>query len=109
MEGLYTFSWVNYENPDPETKTFVDKYRAKYGEVPPFLATPVWDGMFIYKAAVEKAKSFDKAKVAEALESLQYKGVAGQYNLTKENHTGISPDAYKPVQAKGGKFVYLPP
>jgi len=107
LEGVYSFSWLDYDAPDAETRAFIDAYRSRHGEPPPVLATAAWDGLFLYKAAVERAQDFDPERVAQALEHLEYKGVAGHYRFSSENHTGFGADAYRVIQARHGRFVPL--
>ncbi len=63
-------SWNYYETTDtPENKAFVEAYKAKFGEsrVTSDPAEAAYDAVYLWKAACEKAGSFDVDAVREAI------------------------------------------
>ena len=50
-------------------------------KTPNDLSVPEYDGIYLYKAAVEKAGSFDEAKVLAALPQVSFKGPRGAINM----------------------------
>lgn len=63
-------SWNYYETTDtPENKAFVEAYKAKFGEsrVTSDPAEAAYDAVYLWKAACEKAGSFDVDAVKEAI------------------------------------------
>ncbi len=81
--------------PDNPLKTEIGKFlkpwRAKYGDRDPNWAGRGWDAVMLIKAAVEKSKSFDGAKVRAALETLNnFQGTTGVYHFSPTNHQGIT-------------------
>jgi len=72
IEGSYA-GWNYFQTIDsPENKKFVDAYKAKYG-ADAVVTDPMVHGyldVYMWKAAVEKAQSFDPAKVRAAAVTL---------------------------------------
>ncbi len=82
-----------YEIND-RTKALVDKLSKNY-ETTPVLTTAsqAYDAVYLLKASIENAGSFDNALVRDALEDIDnVQGVMKQYNkpFTKTNHEGIN-------------------
>lgn len=74
-----------------EIGRFLKPWRAKYGERDPNWAARGWDGLMLTVAAVEKAKSFDGAKVRDAYEAITgFQGTTGVYDFSPTNHQGIT-------------------
>lgn len=74
-----------------EIATFLEPWRAKYGDRDPNWAGRGWDAVILTVAAIEKAKSFDGPKVRDALESISgFQGTTGIYNFSPTNHQGIT-------------------
>ncbi len=107
-EGTVAFSVINYAKPDAETQAFLGAYSEKFGHYPiPFAAT-AYDGVYLWAKAVERAGGkTDSDSVAEAMIGTSYKGVSGQFNVTKENHHGLTADAYKPMVLKDGEWASM--
>jgi branched-chain amino acid transport system substrate-binding protein len=64
----------------PENRDFLAAMQKKYGsdmKTPNDLSVPQYDGIYLYKAAVEKAGSTEAAKVIEALGQVSVKGPRG--------------------------------
>lgn len=81
-------SWNYYQTTDtPENKTFVEKYKEKYG-ADRVTADPIEAGyvaVYLWKAAVEKAGSTDVEKVREAAKGLQFDAPEGKVTVDGEN------------------------
>ncbi|MBN1823222.1 MAG: substrate-binding protein [Endomicrobiales bacterium] len=78
--GALDWFWnIPYKYNYPKGKAFVEKYAAKYGSYPGSSANYCWNILHEYKAAVERAGSFDSAKVIKALEGHKY-----QYNKDEQ-------------------------
>jgi branched-chain amino acid transport system substrate-binding protein len=56
-------------------------------------------------AAIEKAKSSDRVKVRDALESLDLITPNGRYVYSKTDHSGLKPDFIAVNTVRGGQFV----
>ncbi|WJH30846.1 urea ABC transporter substrate-binding protein [Paenibacillus sp. CC-CFT742] len=81
-------SWNYYQTTDtPENKTFVEKYKEKYG-ADRVTADPIEAGyvaVYLWKAAVEKAGSTDVEKVREAAKGLEFDAPEGKVTVDGEN------------------------
>lgn len=83
---------------------FLGPWRAKYGDRDPQWAGRGWDAVMITAAAIQKAKSFEGAKVREALDSMPgFQGTTGIYNFSPTNHYGITQNPYVLATIAGGK------
>ena len=83
---------------------FLGPWRAKYGDRDPQWAGRGWDAVMITTAAIQKAKSFEGAKVREALDSMPgFQGTTGIYNFSPTNHYGITQNPYVLATIAGGK------
>jgi branched-chain amino acid transport system substrate-binding protein len=95
--------------PDGPQKDSVTKlqsaFQAKYGYPPPQFAQDGYSGVKLLAAAIEKAKSADKKKVRDALETLDLVTPNGRYVYSKTDHSGLKPDFIAVNTVKGGQFV----
>lgn len=84
-------SWNYYMTVDtPENQAFVDAYKEAYGEdrVTSDPAEAAYDAVYLWKAAVEKAGSFEPADVIAAVEEggISFDAPEGAVVLNGENH-----------------------
>jgi len=95
---------------DPQKKVLLDyktKFEAKHGEVSTF-GGHAYDGLFIAVEAVKRAKGTDKAKVRDEIERTKgFVGTAGVFNMTPEDHMGLSVDAFKLLEVRKGSWVII--
>ena len=97
-----------FRSPDGALKTaitnFVVPWRAKYGDRDPNWAGRGWDAVFLMKAAIEKADSFDGAKIRDAIENgAPLQGTAGAYEMSPTNHQGITKNPFFVATIVDGK------
>jgi len=99
-------AWNYFQSIDtPENKKFIDAFKAKYGK-DRVVSDPIeaaYYGVYVWKAAVEKAKSFDVDKVRAAVYGMEFDAPGGKKKMDEKNqHT------YKPVYIgeimKDGQF-----
>lgn len=75
---------------DPDTKPFVEAYKAKYSTEPDALAALGYDGAKMLIAAIEKAGSADSSKIRDALENTKdFKGVTGVITVDPKTHNPV--------------------
>ena len=84
-------SWNYYQTTDTEkNKAFVSAYKAKFGDsrVTSDPAEAAYDAVYLWKAACEKAGSFEIDKVKEALKSgeISFDAPEGKVTINGENH-----------------------
>ena len=95
---------------DPQKKVLIDyktKFEAKHGEVSTF-GGHAYDGLFIAVEAIKRANGTDKAKVRDEIERTKgFVGTAGVFNMTPEDHMGLSVDAFKLLEVRKGNWVII--
>ncbi|CAH0346526.1 urea ABC transporter substrate-binding protein [Bacillus sp. CECT 9360] len=108
LEG-HLAAWNYFQTTDtPENKTFVEKYKAKYGDdrVTGDPIEAAYFAVYLWAEAVEKAGSFDVEKVKSAADGIEFKAPGGTVKIDGETqHT------YKTVRIgavqKDGQFKEL--
>lgn len=82
-------SWNYYQTVDsPANTAFVKAFKAKYGEKRP-TSDPMeaaYTSLWLYKAMVEKAGTFDVDKVIDAAPGITYDAPEGTVEIDGENH-----------------------
>lgn len=106
IEGLVT-SFHYFQTVDtPANKTFLDKWHAKFGADYAELGTLAvctYNAFYLWKAAVEKAGSFEREKVIEALESpVSFDGPGGKVTVQSTTHHSFM--AINITEVTGGQF-----
>ena len=92
MENVYFTAQFVEEMDTPAAREFVEKFRAKYDESKVqymnMEVESVYVGMYLYKAAVEKAGTTDTEAVIAALESgeISFDGPGGLVTIRGEDH-----------------------
>ncbi|TIC87665.1 urea ABC transporter substrate-binding protein [Nocardioides sp. GY 10113] len=82
-------SWNYYQTVDsPENNEFVAAFKAKYGKdaVTSDPMEAAYTSLYLYKAMVEKADSFDVDKVIEAAGGVSFEAPEGTVTVNGENH-----------------------
>jgi len=75
---------------------------------PPQFAFDGATGLQLLVAAIEKAKSTDREKVRDALESLDVLTPTGRFKFSPTDHGGIGKDGIAIVEVKGGELKATP-
>jgi len=68
---------------------YMEDHKAKYGFEPDVYGAEAYDGMLMAFEALKIAKSFDKAKIRDALENLNFVGTNGVYKFSPKRHYGL--------------------
>jgi urea transport system substrate-binding protein len=88
LTGQYA-SWNYFETVDsPENTTFVDAFKAEYGEDRP-TSDPMeaaYTSLYLYKNLVEKADSFDVDKINASADGVSFAAPEGEVVINGENH-----------------------
>jgi len=101
MEGFVQLAHYSAYNPDKDMQAFNAKFKKRYN-VDGNIMAGAYDAVLFWAAAVEKAKSFDSDKVAEAQEGMCLDNThIGRQCIRKEDHQGVM-DMHL-YQVKGGK------
>jgi len=86
----------------PENKRFVAAFEAANKAQPDLYGTDSYGVLFLYKAAVEKARSTDTDKLREALRGLSWATPQGVKTIRAGDHQAMQ-DMYA-VRVNGGRF-----
>jgi branched-chain amino acid transport system substrate-binding protein len=95
---------------DPQKKVcqaYDEMYQKKFNAPASSFGGYAYDAMQMLKMAIEKGGA-DKAKIRDAIEGTKdYVGVSGIFNMTPEDHNGLTPEAFVMVKIAGGEFKLL--
>lgn len=93
---------------DPQKKAvtdYVGAYTKLYHSEVSTFGGHARDAFFIWKAAVERAGSVDKAKVRDEIEKTHgFAGTSGVVNMTAEDHLGLTAKAFRMIEIRDGKW-----
>jgi urea transport system substrate-binding protein len=92
-EGIYISGSYVTNIDTPANKAFMAAMQKRFGsdlKTPNDLSVPEYEAVYLYKAAVEKAGSFDTAKVIPALAEVSFDGPRGTIRMNKERHTPLT-------------------
>ena len=99
--------YTQLPDTDPQKavcKEYAEKYKAKLKAPESSFGGYAYDAMRMLIAAMEKAGN-DPAKIREALEGTKnFVGVSGVFNMSPEDHNGLSPAAFVMVKVHNGEF-----
>ncbi len=88
--GALPWTWkVPYQYNYPRGKKFVEAFAAKYNRYPSTSGASAYTILYEYKAAIERAKSFDTAAVIKALEGHKYTLLKDQQEWRAFDHQSI--------------------
>ena len=91
-EGTISTSAYLMTIDTPENKSFLAKYKKRYGEnalVTQF-SEPAYDAVWLYAKAVEKAGSTDTEKVIKAISQVHFNAPQGRVNISCDNQHILS-------------------
>lgn len=81
-------------------------YEAKYKEDASTFGGHAYDALLLLTEAIKKAGSADRSKIRDGLESLKgVVGTAGVFNMSAQDHNGLTIDAFEMLTVKDGKFA----
>ena len=84
---------------------YKNDYEAKYKEDASAFGGYAFDAMNMVAAAIKQGGN-DRAKVRDAVESLQkFAGVGGVFSFTPQDHNGLAIDSFAMMTVKDGKFI----
>lgn len=94
-----------FMDPNPRMMEFAEKYRQLHGVYPDSWAVQAYDGVYLLKAAIEKAKSTSTEEVIKAMEGLSLDSLRGKFSIRALDHMGTVP-CYQGVIAKDPKYPF---
>jgi branched-chain amino acid transport system substrate-binding protein len=94
---------------DPQKKVVVSykqTYESKTGQPVSGFGGHMYDGLMILVGAMQRAKSFDKAKVRDEIEKTKgFIGTGGVVNMTATDHLGLDLTAFRLLEIRNGDWM----
>jgi branched-chain amino acid transport system substrate-binding protein len=88
-EGAYVVSYFHPGNPDPEVRSFVERYRARYGREPDVWAAQAYDAARLLVDAIRRASSAESKAIRDALAATDgWRGVTGPHRFRDGDAVG---------------------
>jgi branched-chain amino acid transport system substrate-binding protein len=88
-------------------KDYTEKYKAKFKAPESSFGGYAYDAQRMLNEALAKGGS-DQAKVRDALEGIKhFAGVSGVFNMSPEDHNGLTPEAFVMVKIHDGNFALI--
>ena len=91
--GIYISASYITGIDSPENKKFLEAMAHKFGDdlkTPNDLSVPQYEGVYLYKLAIEKAGSTDPEAVIDALDEVSFKGPRGMIQMNKQRHAPLT-------------------
>jgi urea transport system substrate-binding protein len=91
--GIYISASYITGIDSPENKAFLEAMTKKFGDglkTPNDLSVPQYEGVYLYKLALEKAGSTDAEAVIDALDEVSFKGPRGLIQMNKQRHAPLT-------------------
>jgi branched-chain amino acid transport system substrate-binding protein len=91
--GIYISASYITGIDSPENKKFLESMTRKFGDdlkTPNDLSVPQYEGVYLYKLAVEKAGATDPEAVIDALDEVSFKGPRGVIQMNKQRHAPLT-------------------
>ncbi len=82
LDGSYFGNHYSPNDPDERVQGFIGKYKELHGDTPTSLAALGYDVVYFVKSAIDRAGSFDRGEVADAMRSTKgFHGVTGTFDI----------------------------
>jgi urea transport system substrate-binding protein len=92
-EGIYISASYITSIASAKNKDFLAAMQKKFGanlKTPNDLSVPEYEGVYLYKAAIEKAKSTNSDAVIKALAEVSFEGPRGVIQMNKQRHAPLT-------------------
>ncbi|MFD1537392.1 ABC transporter substrate-binding protein [Nonomuraea guangzhouensis] len=100
---------VGEQLPDGKQKQVIEQmakpYQQKHGYPPPQFAQDGYSASLLLFEAIKKAGSTDKAKIQQALETMDLVTPNGRFRYSPTDHSGLSPEYISVNTVKNGQFI----
>jgi len=91
LDGSFFSSHFSSDDASPKVRNFVDKFKAKYGEVPDDMAALGYDSAMILADAIRRAGTTDSGPLRQAIASTSsHDGVTGKITLDAQRNASKS-------------------
>ena len=91
--GIYISASYISDINSVENKNFLKAMKAQFGDemkTPNDLSVPQYEAVYLYKLAVEKARSTDSKAVIDALDDVAFEGPRGLIKMNKQRHAPLT-------------------
>ncbi|RVU54745.1 ABC transporter substrate-binding protein [Anaerosphaera multitolerans] len=86
FDGVYFTNHYSVKDDAEKVQNFVKAYEEKYNEAPSAFAALGYDTVYIYKEAIESAKSLSNEDIVEAIKAVEIEGVTGSIKFGENNN-----------------------
>lgn len=97
---------------DPQKNVVVDysrKYKEKTGQAVSTFGGHAYDGLMILVEAMKRAKTADRAKIRDEIETTKgYIGTGGIVTMSPTDHMGLDLSAFRMLEIKNGDWTLVP-
>jgi branched-chain amino acid transport system substrate-binding protein len=105
LDGSFFSNHYTHENPEPVIQEFVQKYKAKYGEVPDALAAMGYDAARVAINAMERATELTGPAIRDALENTKnFQAVTGVITLDPD-HNAVKSAVVLGIEKNAAKYA----
>jgi branched-chain amino acid transport system substrate-binding protein len=81
---------LNISRDDPALKTFIDKYKAEYNELPRLHSFSGWDDTGFILEAIKRSQSTDPQKIRDTMAATtKFEGLIGTINIDPKTHRPV--------------------
>ena len=88
--------------------SYIKDYQARYKQDISTFGGHAWDGLMIAVDAMKRAKSTDKAKVRDAIESTKgFVGLDGVFNMSPTDHMGLDLTYFRMLEVRNGDWALV--
>ena len=105
LDGSFFSCHFSADEQSPDTRNFVAKFKAKYGEIPDDMAALGYDSAMILADAIRRAGTTDSAKLRDAIAATtDHDGITGHITLDSDRNAS-KPAVILTVGNGGFQFV----
>ena len=105
VNGMYLYSCFDPNSDSAVVQQFVKEYSDVNGMQPDFVAANAYDSVYMLKNAIEKAGSYDREAIKDALYEVSFDGTQGNIHFKENGDVEKVAVAFK---IENGEFVGLP-
>lgn len=96
---------------DPQKEVvvnYMNEYKDRWGDSATSFGAYAYDGLMLYKDAVERAGTTDGAKVRDAIEQTDgFVGTTGIFEMSPTDHLGLDKSAFRMVEIEDGHWKLI--
>jgi branched-chain amino acid transport system substrate-binding protein len=105
LKNTYYSTHFYYQSTDPKVKDFVDRFKAKYNEIPDAMAALGYDSAMVLADAIKRAGTTESQKLRDAIAATKdFPGITGKTTID-QNRNASKPAVILTVE--NGKFKLL--